>query len=71
MRSYFVAAIIMLMFLTSMGIFGFLSKSHIDQNLASGSVVTQLSIIDEKIKTEKENIDANRKIIAQLDEQVN
>ena len=71
MRSYFVTAIIVLMLLTSMGIFGFLSKSHIDQNLASGSVVAQLSIIDEKIKTEKENIDANRKIIAQLDEQVN
>ena len=46
-------------------------KIPIDQNLARGSVVAQLSIIDERIKTEKENIDANRKIIAQLDEQVN
>ena len=70
MRSYFVTAIIVLMLLTSMGIFGFLSKAHVDQNLASGSVTTQLSILDEKIKTEKENIDANRKIINQLDSQV-
>lgn len=71
LRSYFVAAIIVLMFLTSMGTFGYLSKAHVDQNLSSGNVTTQLAIIDEKIKTEKENIDANRKVIAQLDEQVN
>lgn len=71
LRSYFITAIAILMLLTSMGIFGFLSKAHVDQNLSSGNVTTQLAIIDEKIKTEKENIDANRKIISQLDEQVN
>ena len=71
LRYYFVSAIIVLMFLTSMGIFGFLSKAHSDQNLVSGDVLAKLAVFDEKIKTEKENIDANRKIITQLDLQVN
>ena len=71
LRSYFVVAILVLMLLTSMGIFGFLSKAHSDQNLVSGDVVSQLALIEEQIKIEKENIDANRKIITQLDSQVN
>lgn len=70
-KTYFAIAIIILILLTSLGTFGYLSKAHVDQNLSSGNVTTQLAIIDEKIKTEKENIDANRKIISQLDEQVN
>lgn len=70
-RTYFVTAIAILMLLTSMGIFGFLSKAHVDQNLSGGDVLAQLSIIDEKLKTERENLDANRKIINQLDSQVN
>lgn len=70
-RSYFVTAILVLMLLTSMGIFGYLSKAHSDQNLVSGTALSQLALIEEQLKTEKEIIDANRKIIAQLDTQVN
>lgn len=70
MKSYFCTAIAVLMLLTSMGIFGFLSKAHVDQNLVSGDVLAQVSLIDEQIKIEKESIDANRKIINQLDNQV-
>jgi hypothetical protein len=70
-RTYFVSAIAVLMLLTSMGIFGFLSKAHLDQNLVSGDVMSQLALIEERIIIEKENIDANRKIINQLDVQVN
>lgn len=70
-RSYFVAAILVLMLLTSMGIFGYLSKAHSDQNLTSGTALSQLALIEERIKTEKETIDANRTIIRQLDTQVN
>lgn len=71
LKSYFVVAIIILMVLTSMGIFGYLSKAHSDQNLLSGDVISKIAILDERIKNEKENIDANRKIITQLDLQVN
>jgi hypothetical protein len=70
MKSYFVVALVVLMMLTSMGIFGFLSKAHLDQAIPTGDVQSKLALIDEKIKTEKENINANRKELTQLDAQV-
>ena len=59
------------MLLTSMGIFGFLSKAHLDQGVTSGDVAAKVAIIDEKINVQKENINAARKTISQLDSQVN
>jgi len=53
-----------------MGIFGFLSKAHSDQNLVSGDVQAKIAVYDEKIKTAKDNIDANRKALKQMDEAV-
>ena len=70
MKSYFTVALVVLMLLTSMGIFGFLSKAHLDQAIPTGDVSAKLALIDEKIKTEKENINANRKELSQLDSQV-
>ena len=70
MKYYMITAVTVLMIITSMGIFGFLSKAHNDQNLVSGDVQSKIAIYDEKIKTEKENIDANRKVLKQLDESV-
>ena len=70
MKYYMISAVVILMLITSMGIFGFLSKAHNDQNLVSGDVQSKIAIYDEKIKTERENIDANRKILKQLDESV-
>jgi hypothetical protein len=69
-KYYMITAVIVLMIITSMGIFGFLSKAHNDQTLVSGDVGSKIAIYDEKIKTERENIDANRKILKQLDESV-
>jgi hypothetical protein len=69
-RAYLLSAIAILMLITSMGIFGFLSKAHSDQSLVSGDVMSKISIYDEKIKTSKENIDANRKALKQMDEAV-
>jgi hypothetical protein len=70
MRAYFTAALIILMIITSMGIFGFLSKAHSDQSLVSGDVQSKIAVYDEKIKTAKENIDANRRALKQMDEAV-
>jgi hypothetical protein len=70
MKSYFTMALVVLMILTSMGIFGYLSKAHLDQAIPSGDVAAKLSLIDEKIKTEKENLNASRKELNQLDVQV-
>ena len=54
-KLYLVPAVVFLMFLTSMGIFGFLSKAHSDQGLVSGDVAAKIAVYDEKIKTAKEN----------------
>lgn len=70
MRYYFTTALVILMVLTSMGIFGYLSKAHLDQAIPTGDVQSKLALIDEKIKTEKENVNASRKELTQLDAQV-
>jgi hypothetical protein len=70
MKWYLVPAVGMLMVITSMGIFGFLSKAHTDQSLVSGDVQSKIAIYDEKIKTQKDNIEANRKALKQMDEGV-
>ena len=70
MKAYLCVAVVVLMTITSMGIFGFLSKAHSDQSMVSGDVLAKIAIYDEKIKTAKENIDANRKALKQMDEAV-
>ena len=70
MRSYAVTAVAILMFITSLGIFGFLSKAHSDQTLVTGDVQSRIAIYDEKIKTAKENIEVDRRQIKQMDEAV-
>jgi Skp family chaperone for outer membrane proteins len=69
-KVYLSIAIAMLMLITSMGTFGYLSKAHSDQNLVSGDVQSKIAIYDEKIKTAKENIESNRKQLKQMDEAV-
>ncbi len=71
MRIYFTSALLILMLITSMGIFGFLSKAHSDQSLVSGDVLAKISVYDEKIKTERDNIEAARAALTQMDAQVN
>lgn len=69
-KYYLTVAVAILMIITSMGIFGYLSKAHIDQGVPAGQVMDQLALYDEKIKVEKDNIDAARKAIKQMDEAV-
>jgi hypothetical protein len=69
-KAYLIPAVAFLMLLTSMGIFGYLSKAHSDQSLVSGDSMSKVAIYDEKIKTARENIDVNRKALKQMDEAV-
>ncbi len=69
-KTYLISAIAILMLITSMGIFGYLSKAHLDQNIVSGEVQSKISLIDEKIKTENDNIEAAKRALAQMDAQV-
>lgn len=69
-KIYLIPAILVLMLITSMGIFGFLSKAHMDQSVPAGDIAAQVQIFDEKIATERANIDANKKALTQMDSQV-
>ena len=70
LKLYLVPAVVALALLTSMGIFGFLSKAHMDQGITSGDVQAKLSLYDEKIKTQRDNIELARKALTQMDNQV-
>jgi hypothetical protein len=62
------AAIFILMLITSMGIFGFLSKAHIEQNLAMNTgVVEQIEAINNDIKSVEGSIADLNKQVAQID----
>jgi len=52
-KSYLTIAVILLMFITSMGIFGFLSKAHIEQTSAASENVAQIERIEESIVRNK------------------
>ena len=66
-KTYLLTAIAILMVITSMGIFGYLSKAHLDQSLISGDVAARLTVINEKISLEEEKIADSRKALEQLD----
>jgi len=70
MKLYLVPAVFILMVITSMGIFGFLSKAHLDQAVISGDSTTKIAIYDEKIRSARENIETNRRALRQMDEAV-
>lgn len=70
LKYYFIVAITILMFITSLGIFGFMSKAHGEQSLVTGSAIEKVSVYDEKILASKSNIDQSRKALKQLDESV-
>jgi hypothetical protein len=70
MKVYLVPAVVVLMIITSMGIFGFLSKAHLDQAVPTGAVAAQVSLIDEKIANERETIANARTLLGQLDKAV-
>lgn len=71
MKTYLTGALLVLMFLTSMGIFGFLSKSHADQSMNSGDVLAKIEMLEQKIQLEQTKIDSAKTSLSQLDAQVN
>ena len=57
MRAYLVPAVVVLMFITSMGIFGFLSKAHIEQVGQGQENAAQLQRIDVELTRQTEIVD--------------
>ena len=63
LRTYLTTAVIILSLITSMGIFGFLSKAHLEQNLASDTLIQRIQILEDKIESEKMSIERQTLII--------
>lgn len=71
LKGYLTFAVMVLMFVTSIGIFGFLSKAHLDQAMPVGDIATKLEIIDQKIAAQQDLVTSARTVLKQLDEAVN
>ena len=70
LRSYLTVAIIVLSAITSMGIFGFLSKAHLEQNLASDTVTQRIEIINNKIASQQVIIDRQKATISRAESSI-
>ena len=70
MKSYFTIAVIILSVITSMGIFGFLSKAHLEHSVSTGDNTLQVSRLDRRIETEQRRIADAETVLAQLDDTV-
>lgn len=66
LRTYLSIAVVVLMLITSMGIFGFLSKAHVDQNLSSDTVTQRIEIIDNKVRAENSYIERQKDVLERL-----
>lgn len=67
LRIYLVLAIIILMTITSIGIFGFLSKAHIAQSLTGDSIQSNIEIFDRQINTLQSEKQSDENTLKQLD----
>jgi len=70
MKSYFTVAVIILSVITSMGIFGFLSKAHLEHSVSTGDNTLQVARLDRRIETEQRRIADAETVLAQLDDTV-
>ena len=70
LRYYLVSAIVVLMVITSMGIYGFLSKSHIDAGINTKEISVKFERLDNRINGEQRQIDRAEKTLKQLDDRL-
>src|SRR6056300_447285 len=71
LRTYLTIAVIILSLITSMGIFGFLSKAHLEQNLAEDTVTQRIEIINSKLASEETYIERQKDSITRLEATLN
>ena len=71
LKTYLTTAVIILSLITSMGIFGFLSKAHLEQNLASDTLIQRIQILEDKIDSEKNSILRQNAVIDRLEKSIN
>ena len=68
LRAYLVSAVVILMLITSMGIYGFLSKSHIDAGVGTNQTYVKVERLDSRIQSEQRVIDRAEKQLKTLDD---
>jgi len=71
LKTYLTIAVVVLSLITSMGIFGFLSKAHLEQNLAEDTVTQRIEIINGKIESEKTYIKRQNAVIERAEKNLN
>ena len=69
-KYYLTTSVIVLVFVTSMGIFGFLSKAHLDQVTPTSNFETKITLVDNRILQEERVIERAEKTLAQLDKSI-
>ena len=67
LKYYLTSAVVVLMFITSMGIFGYLSKSHIDAGTNTSQLQIKLERLNNYIKSEQKTIDRAERQLENLD----
>ena len=67
LKAYLFTAIIVLVFITSVGVFGFLSKAHLDQVRPTGNNAVQIALIDKQINQQQLIIDRSENTLDRLD----
>ena len=69
-KYYLCLSVVILVFITSMGIFGFLSKAHIAVAEDSAVPAEQITILDQRVDFEKQKIADAKTVLSQLDSSV-
>jgi len=67
LKSYLTTAVVVLMVITSMGIFGFLSKAHIDQGAGGINNADRIERLDKKIAAERKVVERAEALLAAFD----
>jgi hypothetical protein len=71
MRSYFIIAVMVLSFITSIGIFGYLTRAYAEGTQGLDANTEQILLLDEQIQVERDNIIVARQALQQMDAAVN
>ena len=66
LKYYLTLAVVVLMFITSMGIFGFLSKAHVEQTSSATQAEARVERVDEKITRFKARVNSIKEKVVRL-----
>lgn len=71
MKGYFIVAVMVLSLITSVGIFGYLTRAHVEGTQGLDANTEQITLLDEQITTERDNVTSARQALQQMDAAVN